>query len=420
MTAIDTKGLSILTNEALALSNKRSLTRVEERRLSTLMGSISAIKAGASLAEVDQEMFNEAEARNGFKPTKIKRMSEKRMAKAAFMQQLFHCNGTKGVEFRDESEGNLTTALGTYSSLGHFVPTDFYKDVFAAMGEHDALFDEDVVTVINSDNAHPLQIGTYDDLANVAVQVGEAVDLTGDQVNLGNPDQVVVGAYSFRSPIHKFSLEVFQDLEASYTAYVLFQKFAADRCARGIGKVLLTGSGTGATKGLITALAASGVSPIVATGSATNSGGAETGVNSIGSTDLGKLFYSVNRVWRESSKAGWLMNDSTLQYLATVVTKQGLPLVNFRDGIPTILGKKVCVSPSMESIGSSEVPVIFGALDQWVTRLVSDDLTRIRVLKETYIDKGQIGLQYFMRCDGVLAFNGTGADCPMNYIQNHS
>ena len=418
--SIDTKGLSLLTQEALKLSNKRSLTRVEERRLSTLMASISAVKAGASLEEVDQEMFNEVEARNGFKPTRIKRMSEERAAKAAFMQKLFHCNGTKGVEFRDESEGNLTTALGTYSSLGHFVPTDFYKDVFGAMAWHDVLFDPEVVTVIPSTNAHPLQIGTYDDLANVAVQVGEAADLTGDEVNLGNPGQVVLGAYSFRSPIHKFSMEVFQDLEASYTAYGLFEKFAADRCARGIGKVLLTGSGTGTTKGLITSLMASGVSPITAVGSSGNTGGAETGVNSIGSTDLGKLFYSVNRAWRESKKAGWLMNDSTLQYLATVVTKQGLPLVNFRDGIPTILGKPVQVSPSMESIGSSEVPVIFGDLSQWITRLVSDELTRIQVFKETYIDHGQIGLQYFMRADGVLAFTGTGADCPMNYLQCHS
>lgn len=425
---IDTKGLSILTAEALELGNRSHLSKQQERRYRAVIAGISAIKAGATLQEVDQERLNQEEIAAGLTPTRLRtgRLNAEQRAKAVFMQELFK-GGTSvgakevcgGYEFRaGETEGNALTGIGTYTGLGIFVPTDFYANVVSSMVEHDALYDEDVVTVTKSTNGHPLRIGNYDDGANEATLVGEASDQTGNQVDLGNPDQTVLGAYSYRTPIHKFSMEVFDDLEASYTAYALFERFASDRMARGIGKILVTGNGVNQTTGLITALELLGAPSVTASGSGANDG---VGSSPVGSADMANLWGSVNRQYRESPKAGWLMNDSTLTALSAIVTKYGQPLVDFRTGCPMILNKPVHVSPSMPSTGSKVAgPVVFGDLSYWFTRLVSDQMTRIRVLKETYIENGQYGIQMFMRADGALNYTGGAPNSPMSYLICHS
>jgi HK97 family phage major capsid protein len=416
--------LSSLVRELSNLSNQKHFTKQDEQRMTNLHVLIGAVKAGASLEEANQEILNEAEARHGFVPTKLFTTSTETRAKAAFMQQLSRVKDSREIEFRaNEAEGNLLNMIGTYSGLGYFVPTDFYGKVYSTMAAHDPLFDDDACTVIKTDNANPILIGTYDDIENVAVQVGEAGDTTGDQVNLGQPGGVKLGAYSYRTPVHKISLETFQDLADSARAYDLFARFAGDRMARGIGAKLINGSGSSTTLGLAASLLASGVSPIVASGSSANTGGVETGRNTIGSADLADLYFSVNSAYRASEKCAWLMNDNTLQYLCAIVTKQGLPLVKLEDGLPTIMGKPVRVSPSMSNMGSDAMAVIFGDLSYWNTRIVTDSLTRVRVLKESVglVENGLIGLQMFVRADGVLAYSSsTPTTCPLNYIQNHS
>jgi HK97 family phage major capsid protein len=339
------------------------------------------------------------------------------------MQKLRTVKDSREIEFRtNESEGNLLNAIGTYNTAGGvFVPTAFLADVSAAMKATDPFFDPNVVTVINSTNAQPMEIGTYDDVANNAVQINEAGDTTGSQVNLGTPSGVKLGAYSFRTPIHKMSMEIFNDLEASYGAYELFAKFAGERMARGISKKMVTGTGGGTTvNGILTALAALSVVGVTATGSKSNTGGSETGATTIGSADIAALYFNVAEPYRHSPKCVWMMNDNTLQYLAAIVTIQGLPLVKMSEGLPTIMGRRVCVSPSLPNMAHSATPVLFGDFSYWKTRLVSDDLTRIRVLTEAVglVENGLIGLQYFQRADGVLAFTGAAADSPISMITN--
>jgi HK97 family phage major capsid protein len=293
------------------------------------------------------------------------------------------------------------------------------------MAPHDPIVDPDgPFTVLQTTNAKPLPLPTYDDITNVAVQVNEAQDLTGASADLGNPGHVTVGAYSFRSPISKFSIEAFDDLEASVGALELFTRYASDRMARGIGKALIQGSG--AIKGLITALELANCPAVVTLGSSNNDGlGSSSPQSSIGSQDLSNLFYAVNAAWREQESTRFLMNDSTLTFLGQLLDKHGRPIVSYFSGddgsrVPVILNREVVVSPSMPNIGAGNVPILFGDMSQWVTRLVSDELTRVRVLKETYILQGQYGLQMFVRADGALAFTGVGSHGPIAMLQQHS
>jgi HK97 family phage major capsid protein len=418
--------LTTLTQEAAELSTRSSLTKVEQRRFNFLTGTaIPAVRSGATLTDVAQMQLNAEELRLGLQPTRLSMSPIETRAKASYMKKLFdlkHGGNSRAIEFRaGEAEGNLLSQIGTYSGLGQFVPTAFYADVFAAMAIADPLLNDDVVTMIYSEKANPMHIGSYDDIANVAVQINEAADETGNQVLLGNPGGVKLGAYSFRTPIHKESMEIYEDQAALGNAYNLFAKFAGNRMSRGISAKMINGTGGGTqTQGILAALTALSVTGVTATGSANNTGGAETGTTTIGSADIASLYFQVNEAYRQSPKCVFVMNDSTMQYLATLVTKQGLPLVSFTAGIPTIMGKRVCVSPSMPVLGASNVVVLFGDFSYWCSRIVTDDLTRIRVLKETYVEQGLIGFQMFMRADGVLAYTGAASHSPISFLQNHS
>jgi HK97 family phage major capsid protein len=422
--------LTTLTQEASVLASKTRLTKEEQRRFHWLTGTaIPAVKAGATLADVTEHELNIVEARNGFRLTKIQRRNGRQYAKSLFMQKLADLptrHDSRELRASNEAEGAVLAQLGTYSGLGYYVPTDFAGKVFATMAQHDPLYDEDSCTVINSTNAKPYPIPVYDDLSNEAVQVSEAQNLAqGTQVNLGNPGHVLLGSYSFRTPIHYMSMEVFQDAgdQAMGSAYDLFAQFAGDRLARAIGQKLVSGGGPAGTTitGIIPALQAAGVNGVVAAGSSGNDGSAATGANSIGSADIAALYFSVNAAYRASPKCSFMMADSTLAYLAKIVTKMGLPLVNFEDGVARIMGKPVKVSPSVPAIGSDAITVLFGDFSYWNTRLVSDDSSRIQVFKETRVEQGLVGLQYFLRADGILAFNSPNvANAPINYLIQHS
>src|SRR6202041_3774160 len=240
-----------------------------------------AVKAGATLAELDQERLNEVELRNGFRPSKIERPSVELRTKAAFMKALVNVKDSREIRANEVEGAPMLAHFGSYTSLGNFVPTGWLDQVFSTMASVDPLIDPSVCNVIISKKATPLPIPTLDDVGNDAVQVGENA-LSGTDTLFSKPNHVTVGAYSFCSPIHPFSMEIFDDLEAAGNAFDFFAKFAGERAARGVGKKLIPGAGGGTTiNGLLTALSALSVTGVTAVGSADNTGGTETGATSI-------------------------------------------------------------------------------------------------------------------------------------------
>src|SRR5260370_23375335 len=87
------------------------------------------------------------------------------------------------------------------------------------------------------------------------------------------------------------SLELLQDSAFDLEAW-LAERFG-ERFGRAYEAALTTGTGSNQPTGLLTAVAASGVAPVVAAGSAESTGGLQTGVNSIGYSDLVNLEHSV-------------------------------------------------------------------------------------------------------------------------------
>jgi HK97 family phage major capsid protein len=423
MSKVDIRGLGILTREATELTNRSTLTSQEQRRFTLLTQQISLLRSGeVTLAELQAEETNDIARRHGMPETRVSKpsMNAEERAKAEAWQVFFKVQRENRTA--TDVEGNILARIGTYTGLGEFVPTEFVTEVYAAMGAHDALLDEDAVSVMNSANGRVTTVPTYGDIENVAAVVGESADTSSGEALISVPGHAVIGAYSYRSPLWRLSIEAMQDVEAMGGAIELFKAFAADRIARGAARDLAVGNGSSKPLGLIPSLIAAGVTPTVAVGSAGNTGGTEDGTNSIGSEDIAKLYYSVNEAYRSQPKASFFMNDSTRAYLSRIVNKMGAPLVHWQGPEAFIFGKPIRISPSMDGIGVSKYPVVFGDGAYWLTRKIVDDNSYVQLVKEAagLIEKGEMALRMFCRFDGELLYNDAGSPSPFGLLQNHS
>ena len=257
-------------------------------------------------------------------------------------------------------------------------------------------------------------------MASAATQVSETLQTS--EVDVANFGTAQLNAWTFRSGYVAVSRELFED--SNFPIGTVLERVFAMRMARGIGPKLINGSGVNTLTGLLTAALANGAPVVVAVGSSNNTGGAETGSNSIGTADINAAYYKLDPAYRPG--AVWAMNDSTLNYLDGIVTKQGLPLVKFCDGpngqsnVPFIHGKRVCICPSMPSLGAAKNSVEFYNPFYFVQRRVpSSAYVRRFDQAAKFVEYGLIGFQEFMRVDSnLIAPNPSYV--PAVIIQNHS
>jgi HK97 family phage major capsid protein len=414
-----TKDLNLVLQEMSVLSNKVHHNDHEKRRFAFLQTAAAAIRAGASLEELDQDFLNDQERRSGLPITPKGMLTREQRAEAQGWQTFL----SNKKETRDMVEGNPISRIGTYTSFGTFVPTGYLPKLFSALSAHDVLFDEDSVTLIRGTNGQPLPVPTMGDIEVFACIVGEAGSQSS--VDFNAPGQATAVVYTYNSKRVVISMEAMQDASEALSMVDITRNVFASRLARGIGKDLLTGNGTNKPLGLLTALSNLGLAPVSANGSAGNTGGSETGATTIGSADLANLYDSLDSAYLSSPKTAFLMNLKTLGFLNGLVDKMGAPLniVKYnQDGFPRIFGVPVKVSPSMPSLGASQTPVLLGDLSYWVTRIVADDNVGLR----TYVEapgiaaEGNVGLGCFVRAGGALAYTDTASPAPFVVLQNHS
>lgn len=420
---INQRELSLVISEANTLSSKPSLNKQEERRLTYLMSAAAAIRSGASLADVEIENHNAVSRANGL-PV-MRKTSDGLTQEQRDTAKLWKY----AAEQRDVEGAPMISHIGQYTNLGTFVPTEFFGNVVAQMKAHDPLFDEDFCTVLNSTTGRIQTIPVMSDIANVASIVSEAG--TQNATDIYNPGHVVLPVFAYKTPRWTASIEAFQDLSEVVDSVKLFTDFASDRLRRGIGNDLVNGFGDNVMPlGLLASIEALGsqATPLViATGSSSNTGGAETGGNTIGTNDLYNLFYSIDSAYRANPKCAWLMSDVTLNYIDSLLDKYGRPIRIVKydvNGNPTIFGKRVRVSPSMPSVPGLgaltsplwSIPVVcFGDFSYWFTKIVTGVSANGMPLGyvQTYtegvglIENGLIGFRAFLRAGGVLAVNDT-------------
>jgi HK97 family phage major capsid protein len=158
--------------------------------------------------------------------------------------------------------------------------------------------------------------------------VGENSVVNYAYVTIGH---LVFGALKFSTKMVKVSLELAQDGAFNIEQF-LVEQFAV-RLGRVLNQKFTTGAGPVEPMGIITAIVANNGTPsttptvgtpLIASGSALNTGDSETGANSIGSTDLFNLEHTVDRLYRPRAK--YILHDQTLRSIKSLLDKYGRPL----------------------------------------------------------------------------------------------
>lgn len=152
----------------------------------------------------------------------------------------------------------------------------------------------------------------------------------------------------------------------------------------------ISGDGSGKPTGILDAASAVGVTT-AATGSTTN----------FTPADLASAFKALGAGYR--SNASWVMNPDLFANLATRTDSQGalvFPSLGFDP--PSVLGRRVYLSPDLPSPAASAKSVIVGdfSVGYAIRRVTSMGMQR---QLETHSDSGQMGLRAFSRVDGKVA-----------------
>lgn len=333
------------------------------------------------------------------------------------------------AELRDQQAGTESITYTQGAAGGYFVPAGFVYDVEIATKHFAPLADGSVIRIIETATGNVLPYPTNNDTSEAWSIIGEAVQVSdqGQTSNYptpgtapsGQPGNLTMGVVNFgawkgTTGLVRISLELLQD--SAFDLEDFLKNAFAVRLGRGYEYYLTRGSGVNQPTGILTAVAASGISAVIATGSSTNDGTSATGATSIGSNDLIALEHAVDPTYRRGAR--YMFHDNTLKVLKQLLDKYGRPLwvpgvsVNAPD---TILGYEYVINQAMPQVAAAANTVLFGSLQKFVMRKVRD-LSVLR-LDERFADFGEVAFIAFSRIDSNLVDAGTH---PIGFLQQHS
>ena len=284
----------------------------------------------------------------------------------------------------------------TYSPMSdavegaHIVPDQFYQELLASISQYTELLDESTINLISSQKGGNLKLPLID-LASISSSI---VAENADSAPVANPtlSSLTLKGYTYRTNPVACSIALEQDSFEAITN--LLNTVFSVGFSRGIGADLINGDGSTAPQGLLTSAADSGVTAASTT--------------AFTKAELQAIYFSVNRAYRASPKAAWVMNDDT--YNAVLSLKDSTtnrPLIRVTEDSETLFGKRIIISPDMPTDAGSKA-VLFGDLGQYNVRILRNGASVRRNLEASgYVEKGVALYTAFLRLDaGLNAPNG--------------
>jgi HK97 family phage major capsid protein len=292
----------------------------------------------------------------------------------------------------------LTTATGGIDG-GNVVPTGFIYTVFAALKRTDQVLKAANWDVAATVDGRPTNLPSLTDTATSALKVVEGGPQTFQNPtafgNLAWPS-----ATTWSSQVIKASVQLDQDAGVKL-ASILADAFRI-RFARGFGAdcvaTLISGAALGATTASPTAIT---------------------------QKDLLELVKSVDPTYSAADTAGWAMNWNTLVYIfENVITSATAGDALFhaqRDaaGHYLLLGRPVYISPSLDDIGASKNPVLWGDWSRFLVRHVPTEAV-VRRYDELFMVNNQVGYEMLFRADSAIMHAGGSGDDPIKILQCHA
>lgn len=268
---------------------------------------------------------------------------------------------------------------------GYTVPTTLYDKIIISMAAWGPMYDENVCTTIQTAGGEQINLPTIDDTTTAVAKHTEGTALTDDggvDVTVG---QKVLNAYLFDTEFVKWSIELSQDSVFNWEQ--LLADLLGERLGRRANVELTTGDGSGDPNGIVTA---------------STLGKTAAAVAAITGDELIDLEHSVDPAYRQSPKARFMFNDTTLKSIRKLKDGQGQYLWNGGDlskGIsPALLGRPYSVNQAMGSPATGVKTVIFGDFGKYYVRKVGSPI--IGVMRERFWP--DLGIAGLIRFDGEL------------------
>jgi HK97 family phage major capsid protein len=335
------------------------------------MRAISLAAAGKQLDGIEAEMSQEAEREfraSGITPTGN-----------LFIPSMLT---RKGMERRDMTAG--TTTAG-----GFTVPTDLAATIDKTMKMWGPMYDEDICTVLNTSSGNPLDFPKVDDTAVAVAQHTEAGNMTDDGGVDAAFTKMTLGAFAYDTEWVQVSMELMQDSAVNIETFL--GELLGERLARRVNTELTVGDGTGDPLGIV---------------AASSAGLTAAATGAITADELIRLQHSVDPAYRQSPKARFMFNDTTLSAIRRLKDGNGAyiwQMGDIRVGVPgTLLGSPYSVNQAMVDMATGTKSVIYGDFSKYYVRKVGTPVIGVR--REYYWPN--IGLAGVVRLDGDLIQTG--------------
>lgn len=424
--------------QAVALMSSEGRTKEQDSKIDTILADVDKTLAEAERHERSEKA--DAALRATVKPPENAILPEDTKCESADPKErdgkerdafrIYMLNGENAMTQEQRSllrkapvEQRAGQNVATNTAGGYLIPQGFQSELETAMVAYGNMLAD--CRVLDTPSGNTMFWPTSNDTGNEATLIGEAIAATEKDLTVGH---VSLGAYKYTSGLVLVSAELEQDSFTSVDS--LIRDAFAVRFGRGLNRAFTTGSGSSAPTGILTAIAATNATPVVAVGDNANTGiSGNTGVNSIGYFDLVNLLHSVDPAYRDAPKARFMFHDQVLQQLRKILDKYGRPIWNagLTAGAPsTILDKSYSINQQMPLSGDTspasglavddDNPVIvFGDFSKFVIRRVKE-MSVVRLI-ERYAEYNQIGLLGFARYDSKLIDAGQASGhTPLNYL----
>ncbi len=417
-----------LLREARQLSDKGRLSPAEQRKFDELMRKADALKL--EFEQLEAEAMG-GTIRGGQVLTETRQGTTRdRDHAAAFRSYLRFGKNQMPTEHREFLDSHFrarseTRDMGTGGGNalqgvggGYLVPVGFSDRIETALKFAGNLMK--YCEIMPTETGAPLPWPTSDDTQTQAELVGEGQQVTEGDVNLSN---IIFGSYKFSSKLVKASIELVED------SYFPIEDWLSGvlgvRFARALNQYFTTGTGVNQPTGIITATKASGA-VVQAIGSSANTGNAD-GKNTIGSTDILNLIHAVDPLYREDPSCRLMMHDQTRKFLGQLLDKYGRLLFpqTLVSGAPDMIcGYEVALNNAMDQLQTqasspaiSRYTMAFGPMKKYLVRRVKD--LSLMVLRERFMDYGQLAYIAWMRVDGnLLNAAAEAAQSPISLLAN--
>lgn len=307
--------------------------------------------------------------------------SEKRSYRDMFSAYL---RGGRDALTDEEQREIRAQETSTDTKGGHTVPTEFFDELIESMKAYGPMLNPGVTRQITTSTGAKLEWPTMDDTSNKGSRLGENTQDSTSELTFGQKE---LDAYKYTSGIFQVSEELLQD--SALDVEQIVRDAMAERIGRIVNEELTTADGSSKPQGII---------PAATVG---------TTANATGSIDPDEIFdfvHTVDPAYRSMSNVAFMFNDNTLKALRKLKDGDGNYIwqaPDIRTGAPgTLLDFPYAINQDMDDIGTSNKPLVFGAMNRYVVRRVRE--FAVRRLVERYADFYQVGFVGFGRFDGEL------------------